>query len=171
MRDINARDIINSPITEVIGVHPSREILEQSGEKLAEAENNSRTIVRYGKRKRVRRAFICGLVALLFLTLAIVMGYFWLFKGGKVGVSDLVKTTLDGAVGALISTAVCAVIGLVSGGVAYGCRRPSDAEKLNSGRLDLIAVRWDELEALGISKAERRSLRRRAKSGSSQFGV
>ncbi|MFK4788493.1 hypothetical protein [Microbacterium sp. ZW T5_56] len=162
MRDISAGgDIVNSTITEIVGNNPSVEILQQPAQELAEAERGSRRIVRFERRRRARRAAIFGGVALAAFGAAGVLGYFWLFQGGELSFNDLVHDGSNIAIAALISTLVAAIAGVVTTALSIRQKTPRAAETLNVERLATITLRWDELRALGLSKAEIKALRKR----------
>jgi hypothetical protein len=162
MRDISAGgDIVNSTITEIVGHNPSVEILQQPAQELAEAERGSRLIVRHERVRRARRAVIFGVIALAAFGMAGVLGYFWLFRGGELSFNDLVRDGSNIAIAALVSTLVAALAGAVTAGLSLRQRIPRGAETLNVERLQTISLRWDELRALGLPKADMKALRRR----------
>lgn len=163
MRDVSAgRDIVNSPIIEIVGSNPSLEILQQPAEELAAAEKVSRRAVFAGRKRRAKRAAIFSAVALVGLVAAGLLGYFWLLDGGKIGVQDIIRDSSNVVLAAVVSTAVSALVAIVFGAMAFWQKDPTDAEKLNSGRLRNISTRWDELSLLGFPKSEMRQLRKRS---------
>ncbi len=163
MRDVSAgRDIVNSTIMEIVGTNPTVEILQQSAEEVAEAEKLSRLVVSAGRKKRAKTAAISSAIALAGLLVAGLLGYFWLLDGGKLSVQDIIRDGSNVALGAIVSTAVSALVGVASGIVAFWQKDPTDAEKLNSERLRTISTRWQELLLLGFPKSDMRQLRKRS---------
>lgn len=163
MRDVSAgRDIVNSTIMEIVGTNPTVEILQQPAEELADAEKLSRLVVSAGRKKRAKLAAIFSAVALVGLVVAGLLGYFWLLDGGKISVQDVIRDGSNVALGAVVSTAISAIVGLASGAMAFWQKDPTDAEKINNARLRTISTRWEELRLLGFPKSEIRQLRKRS---------
>lgn len=162
MRDISAgRDIVNSTITEIVGANPTLEILQQPAEELATAEKLSRKAIRNGRKRRAVRAVTFGVIALVAFFAAGIFGYFWLLDEGKISVGDVIRDVSNVAIGAIASTVVSVVVGLLTGAVAVAQKDQSDAEKINSARLRTISTRWDELKLLGFPKSDIREIRKR----------
>ncbi|WEK59879.1 MAG: hypothetical protein P0Y60_11005 [Candidatus Microbacterium colombiense] len=163
MRDVSAgRDIVNSTIMEIVGTHPTVEILQQPAEELADAEKLSRLVVSAGRKKRAKLAAAFSAVALVGLVVAGLLGYFWLLDGGKIGFQDIIRDGSNVALSAVVSTTVSALVGIVSGAMAFWQKDPTDAEKINGARLRTISTRWEELRLLGFPKSEMRQLRKRS---------
>jgi hypothetical protein len=146
---------------EIVGTHPTIEILQQPAEELAAAERLSKQIVRAARKKRAVRASVSSGAALLAFAMAGILGYFWLLQGGEIRIADVIRDSSNIAIGALVSTVVALAGGVVGSAYAYRQKDPTDAEAINCQRLRTIATRWEELDLLGLPKTEKRELRRR----------
>ena len=156
------RDIIGSNITQIVGSNPSISILESTAEQLAEAENDSRKIIRKTRSKRIKGGAISFAITFGFLVLTAVLGYFWLFRSGEVKATDIVKDLIPNFILPLVISLLTLLPGAIFGGKMWRqFTSPSDAENINKNRLRLIQVRWDELNALGLSKKRINMLRRK----------
>ena len=162
MRDISAgRDIVGCTFTEYVGDNISQEILQQGAEELAVAERNSRRVVAYQRKERSKRAAILGTCALFAFGVAALLGYFWLLRGGAIGIPELIHDASNIAMGALVSTLVAIVAGLLTASLAVGQKDPNNTEKINLERLKMVHIRWEELKGLGFPKAEIKKLRKK----------
>jgi hypothetical protein len=152
--------MIDCTITEIYGNSPSQEILQQGAEALASAERDSRKIVYHQRNKRAKRAVAFGSLTIILLLCAAAIGYFWLLSRGTISVSDIVQDMSGYIIAGLIAFAFAILGSVFTGSIALKQRFPTEAQTINEQRLQVSKARWDEIEALGLSRKEIKRLRK-----------